>query len=188
MEKYIVAMLAYMVGSIPFSFILTKMNGINLKSIGSGNIGATNVLRTGNKSLALLALLLDVLKGFTTISITQKFSNDYVNLSIVLVILGHIFPIWLRLKGGKGVATTLGVLLALNGNIALIFLFIWIITFFIFRYSSLASLSAIAFSIITSFMVEKNLFLILLAVGVIIFIKHHENIKNLLQGREYRFN
>ncbi|MBV0899947.1 MAG: glycerol-3-phosphate 1-O-acyltransferase PlsY [Wolbachia endosymbiont of Fragariocoptes setiger] len=188
MEKYIVAILAYMIGSIPFSFIITKINGINLKSIGSGNIGATNVLRTGNKSLALLALLLDVLKGFTAISITQKFSNDCVNLSIVLVILGHMFPIWLRLRGGKGVATTLGVLFALNNTIALIFLFIWIITFFIFRYSSLASLSAIALSIIISFIIEKNLFLIILGIGAIIFIKHYENIKNLLQGREYRFN
>ncbi|WP_341812074.1 glycerol-3-phosphate 1-O-acyltransferase PlsY [Wolbachia endosymbiont (group A) of Conops quadrifasciatus] len=186
----IVLILSYVLGSIPFSLIITRIKGINLREVGSGNIGATNVARTGNKCLAALALLLDSLKGFIAVYIAQQFcdNNDfYIYVSAILAVLGHMFPIWLKFKGGKGVSTTLGVLIALNMPIALIFIFAWIVVFFIFRYSSLASLSAITIAVITSFFFKVDLFLTLLIIGALIFLKHHRNIVNLLQGKEYKF-
>ncbi|MDX5526521.1 MAG: glycerol-3-phosphate 1-O-acyltransferase PlsY [Wolbachia endosymbiont of Andrena nigroaenea] len=186
----IVLILSYVFGSIPFSLIITRIKGINLREVGSGNIGATNVARTGNKCLAALALLLDSLKGFIAVYIAQQFcdNNDfYIYVSAILAVLGHMFPIWLKFKGGKGVSTTLGVLIALNMPIALIFIFAWIVVFFIFRYSSLASLIAITIAVITSFFFKVDLFLTLLIIGALIFLKHHRNIVNLLQGKEYKF-
>lgn len=190
MEKYIILILSYVIGSIPFSLIIAKINGINLREVGSGNIGATNVARTGNKRLAVLALFLDSLKGFVAVYTAQQFcdNNDfYIYVSAILAVLGHMFPIWLKFKGGKGVSTTLGVLIALNMPIALIFIFAWIVVFFIFRYSSLASLIAITIAVITSFFFKVDLFLTLLIIGALIFLKHHRNIVNLLQGKEYKF-
>ncbi len=190
MERYVILILSYILGSIPFSLIITRIKGINLREVGSGNIGATNVARTGNKCLAALALLLDSLKGFIAVYIAQQFcdNNDfYIYVSAILAVLGHMFPIWLKFKGGKGVSTTLGVLIALNMPIALIFIFAWIVVFFIFRYSSLASLIAITIAVITSFFFKVDLFLTLLIIGALIFLKHHRNIVNLLQGKEYKF-
>lgn len=190
MEKYIILILSYVIGSIPFSLIIAKINGINLREVGSGNIGATNVARTGNKRLAVLALFLDSLKGFVAVYTAQQScdNNDlYIYVSAILAVLGHMFPIWLRFNGGKGVATTLGVLIALNISIALAFVFVWLIVFFIFRYSSLASLAATAAAVIASFFFQKELFLILLTVAILIFLKHYKNIANLLQGRERKF-
>ncbi|WP_341813162.1 glycerol-3-phosphate 1-O-acyltransferase PlsY [Wolbachia endosymbiont (group B) of Germaria angustata] len=192
MEKYIILILSYILGSIPFSLIIAKINGINLREVGSGNIGATNVARTGNKFLAAIALFLDTSKGFIAVYTAQQFcdNNDfYIYVSAILAVLGHMFPIWLRFNGGKGVATTLGVLVALNISIALAlaFIFVWLIVFFIFRYSSLASLAANAAAVIASFFFQKELFLILLTVAILIFLKHYKNIANLLQGREHKF-
>nr|WP_265042360.1 glycerol-3-phosphate 1-O-acyltransferase PlsY [Wolbachia endosymbiont (group B) of Melanostoma mellinum] len=190
MEIFVVFVLSYILGSIPFSLIIAKINGINLREVGSGNIGATNVARTGNKRLAVLALFLDSLKGFVGVYTAQQFcdNNDfYIYVSAILAVLGHMFPIWLRFNGGKGVATTLGVLVALNISIALAFVFVWPIVFFIFRYSSLASLAANAAAVIASFFFQKELFLILLTVAILIFLKHYKNIANLLQGRERKF-
>ncbi|OAM03788.1 MAG: acyl-phosphate glycerol 3-phosphate acyltransferase [Wolbachia endosymbiont of Dactylopius coccus] len=190
MEIFVVFVLSYILGSIPFSLIIAKINGINLREVGSGNIGATNVARTGNKRLAVLALFLDSLKGFVGVYTAQQFcdNNDfYIYVSAILAVLGHMFPIWLRFNGGKGVATTLGVLVALNISIALAFVFVWLIVFFIFRYSSLASLAANAAAVIASFFFQKELFLILLTVAILIFLKHYKNIANLLQGREHKF-
>ncbi|WP_406848676.1 glycerol-3-phosphate 1-O-acyltransferase PlsY [Wolbachia endosymbiont (group B) of Melanostoma mellinum] len=189
-EIFVVFVLSYILGSIPFSLIIAKINGINLREVGSGNIGATNVARTGNKRLAVLALFLDSLKGFVGVYTAQQFcdNNDfYIYVSAILAVLGHMFPIWLRFNGGKGVATTLGVLVALNISIALAFVFVWPIVFFIFRYSSLASLAANAAAVIASFFFQKELFLILLTVAILIFLKHYKNIANLLQGRERKF-
>ncbi|WP_410543636.1 glycerol-3-phosphate 1-O-acyltransferase PlsY [Wolbachia endosymbiont of Anopheles demeilloni] len=189
-EIFVVFVLSYILGSIPFSLIIAKINGINLREVGSGNIGATNVARTGNKRLAVLALFLDSLKGFVAVYTAQQFcdNNDfYIYVSAILAVLGHMFPIWLRFNGGKGVATTLGVLVALNISIALAFVFVWLIVFFIFRYSSLASLAATAAAVIASFFFQKELFLILLTVAILIFLKHYKNIANLLQGREHKF-
>ncbi|BET35866.1 MULTISPECIES: glycerol-3-phosphate 1-O-acyltransferase PlsY [Wolbachia] len=190
MEKYIILILSYILGSIPFSLIIAKINGINLREVGSGNIGATNVARTGNKRLAVLALFLDSLKGFVAVYTAQQFydNNDfYIYVSAILAVLGHMFPIWLRFNGGKGVAITLGALIALNISIALAFVLVWLIVFFIFRYSSLASLAATAAAVIASFFFQKELFLILLTVAILIFLKHYKNIANLLQGREHKF-
>ncbi|WP_405197659.1 glycerol-3-phosphate 1-O-acyltransferase PlsY [Wolbachia endosymbiont (group B) of Sphaerophoria taeniata] len=189
-EIFVVFVLSYILGSIPFSLIIAKINGINLREVGSGNIGATNVARTGNKRLAVLTLFLDSLKGFVGVYTAQQFcdNNDfYIYVSAILAVLGHMFPIWLRFNGGKGVATTLGVLVALNISIALAFVFVWLIVFFIFRYSSLASLAANAAAVIASFFFQKELFLILLTVAILIFLKHYKNIANLLQGREHKF-
>ena len=189
-EIFVVFVLSYILGSIPFSLIIAKINGINLREVGSGNIGATNVARTGNKRLAVLALFLDSLKGFVGVYTAQQFcdNNDfYIYVSAILAVLGHMFPIWLRFNGGKGVAITLGVLVALNISIALAFVFVWLIVFFIFRYSSLASLAANAAAVIASFFFQKELFLILLTVAILIFLKHYKNIANLLQGREHKF-
>lgn len=190
MEKHVVLILSYILGSIPFSLIITKIKGINLREVGSGNIGATNVARTGNKCLAALALLLDSLKGFIAVYIAQKFcdNNDfYIYVSAILAVLGHMFPIWLKFKGGKGVATTLGVLIAFNIPVALVFIFAWIVVFFIFRYSSLASLTATSTVVAWSFFFQRNLFLTLLVIGTLVFLKHYKNIMNLPQGKEHKF-
>ncbi|KLT22083.1 glycerol-3-phosphate acyltransferase [Wolbachia endosymbiont of Armadillidium vulgare str. wVulC] len=189
MERYVILILSYVLGSIPFSLIIAKIKGINLREVGSGNIGATNVARTGNKGLAALALFLDTFKGFIAVYIAQQFFDDnlYIYISAILAVLGHMFPIWLKFKGGKGVATTLGVLIALNMLVALIFIFAWIMVFFIFRYSSLASLSAITIAVITSFFFQMDLSLTLIVIEVLVFLKHHKNITNLLQGKEHKF-
>ncbi|MGL9758416.1 MAG: glycerol-3-phosphate 1-O-acyltransferase PlsY [Wolbachia sp.] len=187
-EIFVAFILSYLLGSIPFSLIITKINGINLREIGSGNIGATNVARTGNKKLAVLALLLDSLKGFIAVYIAQQFFDSGVGIAYAtFTVLGHMFPIWLRFNGGKGVATTLGVLIALNISIALAFVFVWLIVFFTFRYSSIASLAATAMTVVVSFFFQKELFFALLTIAILIFLKHHKNIANLLQGREHRF-
>ncbi|UIP92182.1 glycerol-3-phosphate 1-O-acyltransferase PlsY [Wolbachia pipientis] len=189
MEIFVVFVLSYILGSIPFSLIITKIKGINLREVGSGNIGATNVARTGNKFLAVLTLLLDSFKGFIAIYIAQQFfDNDlWIYASAILAVLGHMFPIWLRFNGGKGVATTLGILIALNIPLASVFVFIWLIVFFTFRYSSLASLTAAVITVVASFFFQKELFLALLIVAILLFLKHHRNITNLLQGRERKF-
>ncbi len=189
MEKYIILILSYVLGSIPFSLIITRIKGINLREIGSGNIGATNVARTGNKFLAALALLLDSLKGFIAVYIAQQFFDDNlcIYISAILAVLGHMFPVWLKFKGGKGVATTLGVLIALNIPVTLVFVFVWLVVFFTFRYSSLASLTATAIAIVASFFFQKELFFALLTVAILIFLKHYKNITNLLQGKEHKF-
>lgn len=188
-EIFVVFVLSYILGSIPFSLIITKIKGINLREVGSGNIGATNVARTGNKFLAVLTLLLDSFKGFIVIYIAQQFSDNdlWIYASAILAVLGHMFPIWLRFNGGKGVATTLGILIALNIPLASVFVFIWLIVFFTFRYSSLASLTAAVITVVASFFFQKELFLALLIVAILIFLKHHRNITNLLQGRERKF-
>ncbi|MDR2831982.1 MAG: glycerol-3-phosphate 1-O-acyltransferase PlsY [Rickettsiales bacterium] len=189
MEKYIVLILSYVLGSIPFSLIITRIKGINLREVGSGNIGATNVARTGNKCLAALALLLDSFKGFIAVYIAQQFFDDNlcIYISAILAVLGHMFPIWLKFIGGKGVATTLGILIALNAYITLVFIITWTTVFFIFRYSSLASLTSTTAAVLASFFFQKNLFLTLLIVTILIFLKHHKNIANLLQGKEHKF-
>ncbi|MBA8770518.1 glycerol-3-phosphate acyltransferase [Wolbachia pipientis] len=189
MERYVILTLSYILGSIPFSLIITRIKGINLREVGSGNIGATNVARTGNKSLAALALLLDSFKGFIAVYIAQQFFDDNlcIYISAILAVLGHMFPIWLKFSGGKGVATTLGILIAFNIDITLVFVIIWIIVFLAFRYSSLASLSATSTAVAWSFFFQRNLFLTLLIIGVLVFLKHHRNIVNLLQGKEHKF-
>mgnify|MGYP001234386415 FL=1 len=131
---------SYLVGSIPFGLILTKFFlKKDIRNIGSGNIGATNVLRTGKKFLAVLTLIFDISKGYFAIFITSKYFPDYIYLSGLICFLGHIFPIWLKFKGGKGVATYLGIILAFSFNLALVFCISWLLILFLTKYSSLSN-------------------------------------------------
>jgi len=143
MEISLVTLFSYLCGSIPFGLILTKIfRKIDIRKIGSGNIGATNVLRSGNKFLAIVTLLLDLLKGFLPVIITIKYFPEMFQLSCLMTFLGHVFPIWLKFKGGKGVATYLGILFALSLQLAILFIFTWLIVLLIFKYSSVSSLFA----------------------------------------------
>ena len=144
--------MSYFIGSIPFGLLLTKIfTGKDVREIGSGNIGATNVLRTGNKYLAATTLVLDVLKGYVAIIITKQYFPELIIVSSLLVFLGHLFPVWLKFKGGKGVATYLGILFALSLQLSLLFIFTWVVVSLIFKYSSVSSM----FSSLTVFVVSS---------------------------------
>ena len=177
---------SYLLGSIPFGLIITKIFlGKDIRKVGSGNIGTTNVLRTGKKSLAAATLLFDVLKGYFSILITYNYFNDLIYLSALICFIGHIFPIWLKFKGGKGVATYLGVILGISLNLGIVFGATWIVIALIFRYSSLSSIlgsmSVWIYSI--SFTNEiQSYFLFFLF--VIIFFTHKENIIRLKNSKE----
>ena len=143
MEWFLITFFSYLCGSIPFGLILTKIfSGKDIRNIGSGNIGATNVLRTGNKFLAATTLILDLFKGYIPVIIVQNFYPEYFQISAVMAFMGHIFPIWLNFKGGKGVATYLGILFALSFQLGLLFIFTWVVTSLIFKYSSISSMFA----------------------------------------------
>ena len=180
----------YLIGSIPFALILTKLFGHgDIRNIGSGNVGATNVLRTGNKYLAIAVLCLDILKGLAPFIIINSLYNINILHSVFLchfAILGHIFPIWLKFKGGKGVATYIGFLIGFNFLIGVYFLVTWITIALISRYSSLSSLTASLVASLYFFFINPNnlvgIFLIYLF--LIISLKHRENIKRLISGTE----
>ena len=151
MDIIIISLFSYLCGSIPFGLIITKtFSGQDIREIGSGNIGATNVLRTGNKYLAVATLILDAFKGYVPVIISISYFPDWVKLSCLLTLLGHVFPIWLKFKGGKGVATYLGIITALSIQLSLIFVLSWIVVSLIFKYSSLSSI----FSTLTVFIVN----------------------------------
>tara|TARA_B110000196_G_C20855417_1_gene524812 strand:- start:65 stop:664 length:600 start_codon:yes stop_codon:yes gene_type:complete len=183
---------SYLIGSIPFAYILTKIFGYgDIRSIGSGNVGATNVLRTGKKSLAFSVLLLDILKGCIPIIFIKVFyENQFQHPEIIMVasfvIIGHIFPIWLRFRGGKGVATYIGFILGINYILGIIFIFCWLSIAIIKRYSSLASILSLIIipliSFILSYGMQTNIILSLLS--IIIIFKHISNIKRLLSNSE----
>ena len=167
MDIIIVFVFSYLCGSIPFGFILTKLfSKQDIRSIGSGNIGATNVLRTGNKILAAITLLFDVLKGYIPVIISLKYFPELTQLSCVITFLGHVFPLWLKFKGGKGVATYLGILFALDYGLSFLFIFTWTVVFLIFKYSSVASI----FSSLSVFVVNSLLYTVLKSLGVNIII------------------
>ena len=152
MNIFLISLMSYFIGSIPFGLLLTKIfTGKDVREIGSGNIGATNVLRTGNKYLAATTLVLDVLKGYVAIIITKQYFPELIIVSSLLVFLGHLFPVWLKFKGGKGVATYLGILFALSLQLSLLFIFTWVVVSLIFKYSSLSSM----FSSLTVFVVSS---------------------------------
>ena len=180
----------YLIGSIPFALILTKLLGHgDIRDIGSGNVGATNVLRTGNKYLAFAVLFLDIFKGVLPFIILSYLYDTNILHSIFLchfAILGHIFPIWLKFKGGKGVATYIGFLIGLNFLIALYFLLTWITIAWISRYSSLSSLTATLVAPLYFFFVNPNYIVVvfLFYLFIIISVKHRENIKRLVSGSE----
>ena len=177
---------SYLLGSIPFGLIITKIFlGKDIRKVGSGNIGTTNVLRTGKKSLAAATLLFDVLKGYFSILITYNYFNDLIYLSALICFIGHIFPIWLKFKGGKGVATYLGVILGISLNLGIVFGVTWIVIALIFRYSSLSSIlgsmSVWIYSI--SFANELQSYFSFF-LFVIIFFTHKENIIRLKNSKE----
>jgi glycerol-3-phosphate acyltransferase PlsY len=179
-------MFGYLLGSIPFGLLLTRAAGLgDVRKIGSGNIGATNVLRTGNKGLAAATLLLDALKGTAAVLISGHFAPDLAIWAGLGAFLGHLFPAWLGFKGGKGVATYLGVLIGLAWQVALIFAVVWLVMAFLFRYSSLAALTAAVVVLIALyFMSTPQIAALFIVMSIIVFIKHRENISRLLAGTE----
>ena len=186
METFIVISYAYLLGSIPFGFILTKIFiKKDIRKSGSGNIGASNVLRSGGKFLGLLTLLLDGAKGYFAILITLNNFQDYLILSASLTFMGHLFPIWLKFKGGKGVATYLGILFSINYILGIFFIFSWLIIFYVSKYSSLGSiLSSLIIPIFIFFNsnYENEYFFIIMF--VLILFTHRENVKRLINKEE----
>ena len=207
MDIIIVILFSYLSGSIPFGLILTKIFGDqDIRNIGSGNIGATNVLRTGNKFLAALTLVLDILKGYIPVIIAQQYFPGLIQLSCLLAFLGHVFPVWLKFKGGKGVATYLGILLALSIQLGLLFMFTWLTVSLIFKYSSVSSMfaSLTVFVIHTmreiaepifkrmsdqtfkNYEIDASLSLLLFIFFILIIFTHRKNISNLKNKTEHK--
>lgn len=177
----------YLAGSIPFGILISKFLGLgDLRKVGSGNIGATNVLRTGNKFAAFLTLLLDFLKGVCTVLVIKHFfAQDAVQLSAFGALVGHCFPIWLRFRGGKGVATFLGVAIALSFILGVICCLVWLLVALIRRMSSLASLvSSLSAPIAAIFLGQPNAFGLLSILTVIVFFRHQQNISRIIKGVE----
>ena len=181
----IVAVYSYLLGSIPFGLVLTKIFlKKDIREIGSGNIGTTNVLRTGKKSLAVATLVLDLLKGYFSIIITFTYFENLISYSALICFIGHIFPVWLKFKGGKGVATYLGVILALSYKFFLIFGITWLVLSFLFRYASLSSIISSLIVFVYSYFFINNFSLILFIFFVIIIYTHRENIVRLKNSEE----
>ncbi|TPK70416.1 glycerol-3-phosphate 1-O-acyltransferase PlsY [Mesorhizobium sp. B2-4-15] len=176
----------YLLGSIPFGLLLTRAAGLgDVRNIGSGNIGATNVLRTGNKGLAAATLLLDALKGTAAVLIVAHFAPETAVWAGLGAFLGHLFPAWLGFKGGKGVATYLGVLIGLAWQVALVFAVVWLVTAFLFRFSSLAALTAaVVVPIALYFLSAPQIATLFVVMSIVVFIKHRANISRLLAGTE----
>jgi glycerol-3-phosphate acyltransferase PlsY len=180
-------LLGYLLGSIPFGLLLTKLAGLgDIRAIGSGNIGATNVLRTGRKGLAAATLVLDALKGTAAVLVGQYYGGETGALAAGFAsYIGHCFPIWLKLKGGKGVATFLGVLLGLHWPTMVLTAFIWLATAAITRYSSLSALiGSLAAPIILLLFGMYNVAAVAALITLIIWVRHHTNITRLLTGQE----
>ena len=186
MELFIIGIISYLMGSIPFGLILTKIFlKKDIREIGSGNIGATNALRTGNKLIGYSTLILDVLKAVIPVLYVKINFPDAVYISALFAFIGHVFPVWLKFKGGKGVATYVGILFSLNIIFGLVFGICWLIIFFISKYSSLASLIG-SFSIpVYIFILEglENVFFYVI-MFILIFFTHRENIKRLKNKEE----
>jgi glycerol-3-phosphate acyltransferase PlsY len=178
----------YLLGSIPFGLLITRAAGLgDVRKIGSGNIGATNVLRTGNKGLAALTLLLDALKGTAAVLVAGYFGSVFAIAAGFAAFIGHLFPVWLGFKGGKGVATYLGVLIALVWQAALAFAVVWLGVAFLTRYSSLAALvAAVAVPVVLFVMGYVDYAVVLAIMSAIVFYKHRANIRRLMDGSESR--
>ena len=200
MDIFLVTFLSYICGSIPFGLILSKIFiKTDIRKIGSGNIGATNVLRTGNKFLAATTLILDVSKGYFPIIICKEYFPELVLLSSLLTFLGHLYPVWLKFKGGKGVATYLGIIMALSLSLSLLFIFTWIVVSLIFKYSSLSSifatLTVFVVNLIREIIISSEVILaytdvpsskILFIFLILIVFTHRKNISNLKNKTEQK--
>ena len=185
-ELFLIILVSYLFGSIPFGLLLTKIFlKKDIREIGSGNIGATNVLRSGNKILGYSTLVLDILKAVLPILYIKFFMNDYLYISALSIFIGHVFPIWLKFKGGKGVASYLGILCCLDIFTALIFGVVWISIFIIFKFSSLSSLLASLTIPIFHFFYNSNSdYYFYFMMFILIFFTHRENIKRLRNNTE----
>jgi len=185
MDYLIIAVISYLFGSIPFGLLLTNLFlKKDIREIGSGNIGATNALRAGNKFIGCTTLLLDIFKAVLPVVYVKLNYPDFVYISSLSVFLGHVFPLWLKFKGGKGVATYVGILFSLNFIYGLVFGITWIIIFLISRYSSLSSLIASLSIPICLFISGKNQIIFFVIMFVLIFYTHRENIKRLKNKEE----
>ena len=194
----LIIIISFFIGSIPFGLILSYFAGYgDIRKIGSGNIGATNVLRSGNKLLAIITLFLDALKGYIPIMIVIKYFPELLQLSCLIVFLGHLFPIWIKFKGGKGVATYLGILFALSLQLSLLFMFTWLVVLLIFKYSSVSSMfSSLTVFIVTlikdsalsainqNIYINEDIKIILFTFLILIIFTHRKNILNLKNNKE----
>jgi glycerol-3-phosphate acyltransferase PlsY len=190
MELIYISIYSYVLGSIPFGLVLTKIFlKKDIRETGSGNIGATNVLRTGKKTLGAATLLLDGLKAYTSVLVTLNFFPDYIYLSALLCFLGHIFPIWLRFNGGKGIAVYLGVLFAFSLNLGFIFVISWIVILYISKISSLSSLIASVIILLYSINLNNfNMSLFFFIIFIIVMYTHRENISRIKNKTENKTN
>ena len=186
MEVFIIIIISYLMGSIPFGLLLTKIFlNKDIRNVGSGNIGATNALRTGNKSIGYATLISDILKAVIPVIFVKIYYTEYLYISSLSVFLGHVFPIWLKFKGGKGVATYVGILSCINIYLGVVFGIVWFIIFLIFKYSSLSSLiGSLSIPIINFFIFNNEVIFFFVIMFVLIFYTHRENIKRLLNRTE----
>ena len=185
MEYLIITLGSYLLGSIPFGFILTKVFlKKDIRDIGSGNIGATNALRTGNKLLGYATLILDITKAILPVLFVKFNYPDYIFIAALSTFLGHVFPIWLKFKGGKGVATYVGILFSINLIFGLVFIVSWAVTFLISKYSSLSSLIASLIVPIYLIIFENYNSIFFIIMFVLIFYTHRENVKRLKNKEE----
>ena len=182
--------LSYLLGSIPFGLLLTRFAGLgDIRRIGSGNIGATNVLRTGSKGLAALTLALDLAKGAAAVLIGQAWAPEAGLVAAGCVVVGHMFPVWLGFRGGKGVATALGVLIPLAWPVALVAALLWLAIAFLFHYSSLAAVvAAVAAAVLAAWLADKSTAFTIAGIALLIILRHHENIRRLIAGTESRIS
>ena len=187
-ELIIIILLSYFLGSIPFGYILTKIFlKKDIRNIGSGNIGATNVLRTGSKSIGYATLILDLSKAILPMILIKMTNNEYLFLVGFCIFIGHIFPIWLKFKGGKGIAAYIGILFCINYSLGLIFITIWIVIFIIFKYSSLSSLiSSLLLPFFSFFFIKQDNLYFFVIMFILIFFTHRENIKRLINKTEHK--
>jgi len=186
MELFQIIFISYLMGSIPFGFLLTKLFlKIDIREIGSGNIGATNVLRTGNKLIGYGTLILDIVKAVIPVLISKFYFEEYIYISALAVFIGHVFPIWLKFKGGKGVATYVGILFCINIYLGLFFIISWLIIFLFSKFSSLASILATlvvpVYTLFNNDFENKYFFIIMF---ILIFYTHKENVKRLINKEE----
>ena len=188
MTAFVALSIAYLLGSIPFGLILTRLSGKgDLRSVGSGNIGATNVLRTGSKGLAAATLLLDAAKGTAAVLLAREFAPGFEQVAAAGAMVGHLYPVWLRFRGGKGVATLLGVLAALLPMAAIVYAVVWISLLLLTRVSSVAGMVAAVSAPLSAVMLgHRELALLLVGLGVLVVWKHRENLARLRNRTEPR--
>jgi acyl phosphate:glycerol-3-phosphate acyltransferase len=190
MNLFAAGVLGYVLGSIPFGLLLTRLAGLgDIRQIGSGNIGATNVLRTGSTSAAALTLLFDLAKGFAAVVIASGWGENAALLAAGGAIIGHMFPVWLGFRGGKGVATALGVVMALAWPVALAAALVWLAAALLFRYSSLAALlAAVVGAAAAPFVADPPTAAVVAGIALLIILRHHANIRRLISGTESRIS